>query len=335
MTKTDATRLRVVVFLAPVALGFACVKRDWSFCTPQDPCLAGFVCTVDWRCVRANDGGTTDVATDGAVGQDSSSGGAQDQPGGDASASIERGSDVPGSTVAEPNVDAAGPMAAETSVDAMGSTAIETGAEVTLASDAANPDILHAPDAPSAATDLSPTLDAQSSASDVPGAPLDAAMAADTAPPGSPLGFVCLRPSDCASGYCSDGVCCNSVCLGACQSCALVGKAGTCSDVTGSPAPGHPACGGIGTCAGSCSGQSASCSFPDAKTICGVASCANGTAYSAPTCDGAGTCGLPKSTPCGTFACGTTACLSSCSDSSQCVVGAACVNSKMRLMRGR
>ncbi len=67
MTKTDATRLRVVVFLAPVALGFACVKRDWSFCTPQDPCLAGFVCTVDWRCVRANDGGTTDVATDGAV----------------------------------------------------------------------------------------------------------------------------------------------------------------------------------------------------------------------------------------------------------------------------
>ena len=243
-------------------------------------------------------------------------------------AAVEDRVDAMGSTVAETSVDAIGSTEAETKVDAMGSMAAETGAEAPQASDAASRDISHAPEAPSAATDLSPILDAPSFASDVPNAPLDAAMAADTAPAGSPLGATCTKPSDCALGYCSDGVCCDSACTGGCQYCALVGKVGTCSYVTGSPAPGHPACGGIGVCAGGCGGQGASCSFPGRQTSCGAAICTDGTAYSARTCDGAGTCSTSQSTACGTFACGTTACLSSCSDSSQCVVGAACVSSK-------
>jgi hypothetical protein len=351
MTSRDVAHLTIVALAVSVTLGLACAERDWSVCTPQDPCQTGFVCTDTWQCVRATDGGATDGGAEGPAGENSGSDAAQNQPGGDASASSERGSDAmgpmgtetgvdaTGSIGAETNVDAMGPtapetgvdatgsMGAETSVDAMGPTAPETGAEAPRAADSASPDILHAPDAPSSALDLSPNLDAPSSGS-VPDAPLEAAPAADTAPPGSPLGATCIKPSDCALGHCSDGVCCDSACTGACEYCALAGKVGTCSYVTGSPAPGHPACGGMGICAGGCSGQGASCSLPDRQTNCGAASCANGTAYSARTCDGAGTCSPSQSTPCGEFACGTTACLSSCSDNSQCVVGAACVNSK-------
>jgi hypothetical protein len=340
MRNRDLARLTVMALAVPVTLGLACVERDWSVCSPKDPCLPGFVCTATWQCVRATDGGATDRSADGAAGQDSYSDSAQNQPGGDTSANSERGSDLTGSTgaetgvdamsstAAETNVDATGSTAAETSVDAMGSMAAETGAEAPLASDAASPDILHTPDAPSAAVDLSPIPDGSSSGSDAPDAPLDATMAADTAPPGSPLGATCMKPSDCALGHCSDGVCCSSACTGACEYCALVGKVGTCSYVTGSPALGHSACGGIGICAGGCGGQGSSCSFPDRQTSCGAASCTNGTAYSARTCDGAGTCGPSQSTPCGRFVCGATACLSSCSDNSQCIVGAACVNSE-------
>ena len=340
MPSGDLARLGFLALVVPVTLGLTCVNRDWSVCSPEDPCLSGYVCTATWQCVMATDGGAWDGGAEGPAGESSSSDAAQNQPGGDTSASSERGSDVTspleretdvdatGSSAAETSVDAMGPTAAENNVDAMGSRATETGAEAPPASDAASPDILHTPDAPNTAVDLSPMLDASSSGSDVPHAPPDVPMAADTAPPGSPLGFACLQPSDCASGYCSDGLCCSSICTGACESCSLVGKVGRCSYVTGSPAPGHPACGGIGTCAGSCGGQSASCSFPGTKTTCGAATCANGTAYSTPTCDGDGTCGPSQSTPCGPFACGTTACLSSCSDSSQCVVGAACVSSK-------
>ena len=328
MTSRDVAHLTIVALTVSVTLGLACVERDWSVCTPQDPCQTGFVCTDTWQCVRATDGWATDGGAEGPAGENSGSDAAQNQPGGDASASSERGSDALGPMGTETGVDATGSMGAETNVDATGSTGAEIGAEAPIAADAASPDILHAPDAPSGALDLSPNLDAPSSGSHVPDAPLEAAPAADTAPPGSPLGATCIKPSDCALGHCSDGVCCDSACAGACEYCALVGKVGTCSYVTGSPAPGHSACGGMGICAGGCGGQGASCSLPDRQTNCGAASCTNGTAYSARTCDGAGTCGPSQSTPCGGFACGATACLSICSDNSQCAVGAACVNSK-------
>jgi len=228
----------------------------------------------------------------------------------------------------QPGPDVAAAMGPETRGDAIGSTTAETGPEATFTPDAASPDTLQIPDAPSPVVDLAPTVDAPSLGSDATDAPVDSSIPADTAPAGSPPGFACMGASDCASGKCSDGVCCDSDCKGACQSCALAGKVGTCSYVTGSPVPAHPACGGIGTCAGSCNGRSASCFYPDTKTVCGTARCTNGMAYPAPACDGAGTCGSPQSTPCGQFACGTTSCLSVCSDSSQCVAGAACVGSK-------
>ena len=50
-----------LALVLPVTLGFGCgLKRDWSICAPADkqPCLPGYVCTDDLRCVRASDGGS-------------------------------------------------------------------------------------------------------------------------------------------------------------------------------------------------------------------------------------------------------------------------------------
>ncbi|GEM_PF-2468013 len=52
---------RALALVLPVTLGFGCgLKRDWSICAPADkqPCLTGYVCTDDLRCVRAGDGGS-------------------------------------------------------------------------------------------------------------------------------------------------------------------------------------------------------------------------------------------------------------------------------------
>jgi hypothetical protein len=152
------------------------------------------------------------------------------------------------------------------------------------------------------------------------------AVVVDTRPAGSPLGATCATSSDCALGNCADGVCCDSPCTGACQSCALVTSLGKCSNVTGAPAPGHTPCAGSSICAGSCNGQSASCSYRGSETNCGVASCTNGMATDPRECNGGGSCTSAQTHACGVFACGASACLTSCTDNSQCVSGAACVS---------
>jgi hypothetical protein len=150
--------------------------------------------------------------------------------------------------------------------------------------------------------------------------------ASGTCTPKLQPGSSCTSGSQCANGTCADGVCCDSSCTGACQSCALAGSVGSCSYVSGSPAPNHSACGGTGVCAGTCNGRSAACSYPDSQTTCVAAGCASGSATDARYCNGAGTCS-PGSTPhpCSPFACGASTCLAVCSDNSQCVSGAACV----------
>ena len=53
-------RSRVLALLLPVTLGLGCgLKRDWNICAPEDkqPCLPGYVCTADLKCVPAGDGG--------------------------------------------------------------------------------------------------------------------------------------------------------------------------------------------------------------------------------------------------------------------------------------
>ncbi len=57
--------------------------------------------------------------------------------------------------------------------------------------------------------------------------------------PDRPPGSSCSRNPDCQDGlYCVDGVCCTSACTGTCQSCNLVGSAGSCVNIPAGADPG-------------------------------------------------------------------------------------------------
>ncbi|HZS39530.1 MAG TPA: kelch repeat-containing protein [Polyangia bacterium] len=143
--------------------------------------------------------------------------------------------------------------------------------------------------------------------------------------PRVPNGSACSRPEQCQSNYCIDGVCCNSACTGQCQACNLT--PGTCTTVTGAPVGSRPSCGGTGLCAGRCDGSSATqCTFPGSATNCRSASCAGGTATLAATCDGAGNCPAAQTVACSPYACGATACKSTCSADTDCASGDYCAS---------
>lgn len=62
-------------------------------------------------------------------------------------------------------------------------------------------------------------------------------------PPKLDKGMSCTMGSDCVSGACTDGVCCESACS-LCQSCAVTGKAGSCTALYNEPDPGQCAAAG-------------------------------------------------------------------------------------------
>jgi hypothetical protein len=150
-------------------------------------------------------------------------------------------------------------------------------------------------------------------------------------------GKSCKANSDCTSGFCSpEGVCCNSACSGACQSCTLTGKVGTCSSIASGGTPrdtttcavnASNVCGNTGKCNGN-----NGCQLASVGTTCGNASCApaiSGTVggasvqesvarLPAPTCDGAGACVPGSSISCGAFQCNASnaQCKTTCSSTS-------------------
>jgi hypothetical protein len=142
---------------------------------------------------------------------------------------------------------------------------------------------------------------------------------------GESLGSSCAAGDECASGNCVDGVCCDTSCAGTCKACDVSGKLGTCSLVTGAPHGTRPACGGTGSCAGSCDGVVASCSFPGSTTVCSTAGCSAGKETSSGSCDGTGACGAPAAKTCAPYACGATACKSTCASDADCDATAYCV----------
>lgn len=88
-------------------------------------------------------------------------------------------------------------------------------------------------------------------------------------------GATCNVGTQCRSGNCIDGVCCDTACNGQCEACALPGRVGTCSAVTGTPVSPRTACTGSGACAGTCNGTNrTTCTNP---TTCSVAGCLVGT----------------------------------------------------------
>ena len=112
-----------------------------------------------------------------------------------------------------------------------------------------------------------------------------------------PNGSACgTNNAACQSGHCVEGYCCDSDCTNPCQSCALAGKLGTCSAVSD-------------------------------YTGCGAETCTGSTKVDQACI--AGTC-TPVTTQCAPFLCNPTmpACLSACSDSTQCVATAYCDGNK-------
>jgi uncharacterized repeat protein (TIGR01451 family) len=137
-------------------------------------------------------------------------------------------------------------------------------------------------------------------------------------------GLACATSNQCTNGSCADGVCCNQACGGQCQACDVPGLVGQCVAVSGTPHGGRAACASDGSfCGGSCDGvNAAACSYPAGQ--CRGATCAAGTATAAASCDGAGACPAPSNTACTPYACGATACKTTCAVDSDCVSGDYC-----------
>ena len=53
-------------------------------------------------------------------------------------------------------------------------------------------------------------------------------------------GVACGVGGECLSGFCAQGVCCDSACGGTCQSCALAGTVGTCTNVAAGAGSAEP-----------------------------------------------------------------------------------------------
>jgi hypothetical protein len=143
-------------------------------------------------------------------------------------------------------------------------------------------------------------------------------------------GASCSTGTECLSSFCAQGVCCDKACDGACQSCALPGMLGTCTNVpTGSQDPagkcaddGATSCGRNGKC------QAGACQKYTQGTACKASVCPDATTTFTPgaTCDGNGTCVTPADSSCFPFRCGATnVCKSSCTADADCAAPAVCI----------
>ncbi len=141
-------------------------------------------------------------------------------------------------------------------------------------------------------------------------------------------GTMCTSGSQCASNLCEQGVCCRTSCTGICQSCALAGSMGTCTNIPAGQDPlnqcpdqGKASCGSDGWCDGA-----GACQLYPSGSVCIAQTCANGTETSASTCDGLGICHPGTSRACAPSQCSSagTACNTTCSDNGQCVAPNTC-----------
>jgi hypothetical protein len=146
----------------------------------------------------------------------------------------------------------------------------------------------------------------------------------------TPLGAPCQSAAECPSRLCVDGVCCNAPCQGTCEACNEPGTEGSCVAVAGQPRGGRPACGASNTadpCAVAlCDGtERTSCvSFVGSDVVCRPASCSNGVATLAASCDGRGSCPAAQTKRCEPYVCDAEACKTSCSADADCTTGFKC-----------
>jgi len=143
-----------------------------------------------------------------------------------------------------------------------------------------------------------------------------------------PIGRDCTMDAQCGSGHCVDGVCCNSTCTGQCQACDIPdgsGNRGTCTQVSGTPRNGRPACTGAGTtCGGTCSTSPTACTYPTSATLCST-SCKSTSTVTEKFCNGAGACGTGVDRVCSNnYSCLGTTCGSTCTMNNQCQTNYVC-----------
>jgi hypothetical protein len=145
-----------------------------------------------------------------------------------------------------------------------------------------------------------------------------------------PAGAPCTNANQCESNFCADGVCCNVACDGACVSCGLPDREGECVSVPAGMPDVHGVCRSDApeSCgqSGLCNGQGG-CAKYGAGSPCGIPSCSNtNTLTPASECDGEGACIKSTAITCAPFGCEGGNCRSTCTDDSQCVAPATCIN---------
>jgi hypothetical protein len=144
-------------------------------------------------------------------------------------------------------------------------------------------------------------------------------------------GASCVSASECESNFCVDKVCCQTDCAGACRSCAVPGKQGTCALVPEGVK--HPDCADQGpeTCGfdGTCDGQG-TCRRHPAGTRCTAGTCMGNSVVAAGACDGNGSCVMGPVLTCAPFGCDPSGpaphCFATCTGPAQCVPGRECLN---------
>jgi hypothetical protein len=143
-------------------------------------------------------------------------------------------------------------------------------------------------------------------------------------------GASCSAADECGSGFCAQGVCCDKACAGACQSCALPGTLGACTNVaTGATDPaglcqdmGSTSCGTNAKC------QAGACQKYAKGTSCAASTCpaATTTFTAASSCDGNGACVTPPPGSCFPYKCGTAVCKGACAADADCASPAVCIS---------
>jgi len=148
-------------------------------------------------------------------------------------------------------------------------------------------------------------------------------------------GVACGAGGECLSGFCAQGVCCDGACNGTCQSCALAGTVGACTNVPNGSDPLNQ-CNDLGmnSCStdGSCNGSGA-CRLYAAGVQCAAAMCTGTTFTPARTCNGTGTCQTATPSSCAPYACGTGgACRMTCGTTADCASPNTCTNGSCGLL---
>src|SRR5205814_1610130 len=144
-------------------------------------------------------------------------------------------------------------------------------------------------------------------------------------------GAACAEAGECESHFCVDGVCCQTDCAGACRSCAVPGKQGTCTLVPEGVKHRDCADQGAETCGfdGTCDGLG-TCRRHPAGTQCAPGTCTGNSVTAAGACDGDGHCLMGPVLTCAPFGCDPSGpaphCFSTCTTQAQCVPGRECLN---------